>query len=410
MSDAAARKLRRDFPALQRTMRGKPLVYLDNAATTQKPRAVLEAERRFYEEENANVHRAVYELSERATRDYEAARERVARFLNAAEPREIVFTRGTTEAINLVAQSWGRANLNAGDEVLVTEMEHHSNIVPWQLACEQTGARLVVAPISDEGELVRESFEKLVGKRTKLVALAHVSNALGTINPVKELAEIAHGRGALVLVDGAQAAAHRPVDVRALGADFYAFSGHKAYGPMGIGALYAPADLLEALPPWQGGGEMIRSVSFERTTYNDVPYKFEAGTPNVAGAVGLAAALDYVSKAGLQRIERHERELHDRAVAGLSRVPGVRLYGRAREKAGIVSFNVGDVHPHDAGTVLDREGVAVRTGHHCAMPVMARLGVPATCRASFALYNTGEDVDALVRALGKVNELFKVRR
>jgi cysteine desulfurase/selenocysteine lyase len=410
MSDADARRLRKDFPALQREMRGKPLVYLDNAATTQKPRAVLEAERRFYEEENANVHRAVYELSERATRDYEAARERVARFLNAAEPREIVFTRGTTEAINLVAQSWGRANLNAGDEVLVTEMEHHSNIVPWQLACEQTGARLVVAPISDEGELVRESFEKLVGKRTKLVALAHVSNALGTINPVRELAKLAHEQGAVVLVDGAQAAAHRPVDVRALGADFYAFSGHKAYGPMGIGALYAPADLLEALPPWQGGGEMIRSVSFERTTYNDVPYKFEAGTPNVAGAVGLAAALDYVSKAGLQRIERHERELHDRAVAGLSRVPGVRLYGRAREKAGIVSFNVGDVHPHDAGTVLDREGVAVRTGHHCAMPVMARLGVPATCRASFALYNTGEDVDALVRAVGKVNELFKVRR
>jgi cysteine desulfurase/selenocysteine lyase len=269
---------------------------------------------------------------------------------------------------------------------------------------------LVVAPISDEGELVRESFEKLVGKRTKLVALAHVSNALGTINPVRELAKLAHEQGAVVLVDGAQAAAHRPVDVRALGADFYAFSGHKAYGPMGIGALYAPADLLEALPPWQGGGEMIRSVSFERTTYNDVPYKFEAGTPNVAGAVGLAAALDYVSRAGLQRIERHERELHDRAVAGLSRVPGVRLYGRAREKAGIVSFNVGDVHPHDAGTVLDREGVAVRTGHHCAMPVMARLGVPATCRASFALYNTGEDVDALVRAVGKVNELFKVRR
>lgn len=399
-------RLRRDFPALAQEVRGRPLVYLDNAATAHKPRAVLEAIQRHYACEYSNVHRGVHWLSERATEAYEGAREKVRAFLNAPDRREIVFVRGTTEAINLVAASWGGANLRPGDEVLVTEMEHHSNIVPWQLVCERTGAVLRVAPIDDDGNLLVEEFERLCGERTRIVAVTQLSNALGTINPVRSLAEIAHAHGALVLVDGAQAAPHMPVDVQALGCDFYAFSGHKLYGPTGIGVLWARRELLEAMPPYQGGGEMIRQVTFEGSTWAPPPAKFEAGTPHIVGAIGLGAAIDYVRGVGLEAIARHERELLAYADEALAEVPGLRVIGRARERAGLVSFVFDDIHPHDVGTILDHEGVAVRAGHHCAMPVMQRYGVPATARASFALYNTREDIDALVAALHRVRSMF----
>jgi cysteine desulfurase/selenocysteine lyase len=402
--DVAA--LRADFPALDQRVHGKPLVYLDNAATTQKPQVVLDALRAYYTADNANVHRGVHLLSERATEAYEHARRRIQRFLNAAHAREIIFVRGTTEGINLVAQTYGRRMVGAGDEVLVTALEHHSNIVPWQMLCEERGAALRVVPIDDAGEVDVAAYEALLGERTRLVALAHVSNALGTVVPVERMIALAHRRGIPVLVDGAQAVSHMRVDVRALDCDFYTFSGHKTFGPTGIGALYGKADLLERMPPFQGGGDMIRSVSFAKTVYNDLPYKFEAGTPNIAGAVGLGAALDYLDGLGLERVAAYERELLAHATEALSSLPGVRLLGTARDKAAVVSFLVDGVHAHDVGTILDLEGVAVRAGHHCAMPVMERFGVAATTRASLALYNTHEDVDALAGALGKVREIF----
>ena len=401
-----AADLARDFPILSRPVRGRRLVYLDNGATTQKPEAVIEAERRFYRESNANIHRGVHWLSQHATDLYEQARERVQRLLNAASADEIVFTRGTTEAINLVAYSWGRANLKAGDEVVLTGMEHHSNIVPWQLVCEQTGAVLRVVPITDRGELRLDAYESLLGPRTRLVSVVHVSNALGTVNPVARIVELAHAAGAKVLVDGAQAVAHQPVDVQALGCDFYAFSGHKLYGPTGIGALYGRRELLAAMPPWQGGGDMIRTVSFEGSTWADAPQRFEAGTPNIAGAVGLGVAIDYVLAIGLERIAEHEHRLLAHATEAAQRIPGLRLIGTAADKAGILSFVVDGIHPHDLGTILDAEGVAIRAGHHCAMPVMTRFGIPGTARASFALYNDEADVAALVAAIGKAQQMF----
>jgi cysteine desulfurase/selenocysteine lyase len=401
-----ASDLARDFPILSRPVRGRRLVYLDNGATTQKPEAVIEAERRFYRESNANIHRGVHWLSQHATDLYEQARERVQRLLNAASADEIVFTRGTTEAINLVAYSWGRANLKAGDEVVLTGMEHHSNIVPWQLVCEQTGAVLKVVPITDRGELRLDAYESLLGPRTRLVSVVHVSNALGTVNPVARMVEFAHAAGAKVLVDGAQAVAHQAVDVQALGCDFYAFSGHKLYGPTGIGALYGRRELLAAMPPWQGGGDMIRTVSFEGSTWADAPQRFEAGTPNIAGAVALGAAIDYVMAIGLDRIAEHEHRLLAHATEAAQRIPGLRLIGTAAEKAGILSFVVDGIHPHDLGTILDAEGVAIRAGHHCAMPVMTRFGIPGTARASFALYNDEADVAALVAAIGKAQQMF----
>lgn len=398
--------LRREFPILSRPVRGKPLVYLDNAATTQKPRRVIETLERYYAESNANVHRGVHFLSERATAAYEGARETVRRFLNARQAREIVFVRGTTEAVNLVAAGFGRARLQPGDEVLITALEHHSNIVPWQLACEQSGAVLKVAPIDDAGQVVPEEYAKLLSGRTRIAALAHVSNALGTVNPVKEMIALAHAAGAAVLVDGAQAVAHHRVDVQELDCDFYAFSGHKVYGPTGVGALYGKAQWLEALPPYQGGGEMIRQVSFEKTTYADPPQKFEAGTPHIAGAIGLASALDFLIDTGLGSVAAHEHDLLVYATAVMSEIPGLRIVGNAAEKSGILSFVLDGVHPHDIATVLDREGVAIRAGHHCAMPVMARYGLAATARASFALYNTRQEVDALAAAVRKARELF----
>jgi len=402
--DAAA--VRGDFPILGREVRGKPLVYLDSAASAQKPLAVLDAERRVYTELYSNVHRGVHELSLRATEAYEAARAKVQRFLNAGSSREIVFTRGTTEAVNLVAASYGRPHVGAGDEVLITTLEHHSNIVPWQMLCEERGARLRVAPINDRGELILEEMAALIGPRTRIVAIAHVSNALGTILPVRRIVETAHARGVPVFVDGAQAAPHVPVDVRALDCDFYAFSGHKAYGPSGIGALYAKAAHLSDMPPYQGGGDMILSVTFEKTVYNEIPYKFEAGTPNIAGAIGLGAAIDYLSELDLERIASYEDDLLGYASDALLRVPGLRMIGTAATKAAVLSFVLEGVHPHDVGTVLDYEGIAVRTGHHCAQPVVDRFGVPATVRASLGLYNTRQDVDALVRGLHKVKEMF----
>jgi cysteine desulfurase / selenocysteine lyase len=398
--------IRRDFPILRERVHDKPLVYLDNAATTQKPRRVIDRLNAFYRRENANVHRGVHLLSERATDAYEDARRTVCRFLNAADPKEIVFVRGTTEAINLVAQSYGRSHVGLGDEIVITMMEHHSNIVPWQILCEQTGARLRVAPITDDGDIQLDAYEALLSARTKIVAVVHVSNALGTINPIAEIVRIAHAGGIPVLVDGAQAVAHMPVDVRALDCDFYAFSGHKVFGPTGIGVLYARASLLDAMPPYQGGGDMISAVTFERTLYNVPPYKFEAGTPDIAGAIGLAAALEYVEAIGLDHVNAHENELLAYGTAALSQVPGLRLTGTAAHKAGILAFVLEGVHPHDIGTILDREGVAIRTGHHCCQPLMDRLGVPATARASLALYNTREEVDALARALDKVREVF----
>ena len=399
-------RIRADFPILGQRINGRPLVYLDNAATSQKPRHVIDAVRRYYEETNANVHRAVHTLSERATAAYEGARTKVQRFLNAAEPREIIFVRGTTEAINLVARSLGQARLRPGDEVLISAMEHHSNIVPWQLACEERGARLRVIPMNQDGELVLEDLDSLLNERTRILAVAHVSNSLGTVNPVAELIRAARSRGVPVLIDGAQAAPHLRVDVQALGCDFYAISGHKMFGPTGIGALYGRAELLEAMPPFQGGGDMIRTVTFERTTYAPVPHKFEAGTPNIAGAVGLGAAVDYLSGLDWDRIEEHERDVLAYAVERVGAAPGVRLIGRPAHRAGVVAFVMDAAHAHDVGTIVDRAGVAIRTGHHCTQPVMDFFGVPATARASFALYNRREDVDALVEALDEVLKVF----
>ena len=399
-----------DFPILARPVHGRRLVYLDNGATTQKPEAVIEAERRFYRESNANIHRGVHRLSQHATELYDAARATVQRYLNAAHAEEIVFTRGTTEAINLVAHSWGRPRLEAGDEILLTTLEHHSNIVPWQLLCEQTGAVLKVAPVDESGTLDLAAFDALLGERTRLVAITHVSNALGTVNPVAALTARAHTAGAVVLIDGAQAVAHLAVDVQAIGCDFYAFSGHKLYGPTGIGVLYGRAGLLAAMPPWQGGGDMIRTVAFERSTFAEPPQRFEAGTPNIAGAIGLAAAIDYVSRIGLAHIATHEHALLAHASAAVGEVPGVRLVGTAQDKASILSFLVDGIHPHDLGTILDAEGVAIRAGHHCAMPLMTRFGIPGTARASFAMYNDIDDIDALVAAIHKAQDLFGTRR
>jgi cysteine desulfurase/selenocysteine lyase len=399
-------RVRRDFPALHQDVRGRPLVYLDNGATTQKPRAVIDAEVRFYEHDCANVHRGVHALSERATRAYDEARVAVQRFINAAASREVIFVRGTTEAINLVAQSYGRSRIGDGDEVVITELEHHANIVPWQMLCQQTGARLRVVPITDDGELRMDEFLRLLGPRTRLVAVAHVSNALGTVNPVEAIIDAAHAQGVPVLVDGAQAAPHSPIDVQALDCDFYAFSGHKVYGPTGIGVLYGKERLLDAMPPYQGGGEMIRRVTFEETTYAPLPLKFEAGTPHVAGAIGLKAAIEYVDAIGPEAIAAHERALLERATAAISGLPGIRLIGTARSKASLLSFVMEGAHPHDIGTILDHEGIAIRTGHHCAMPVMAHFHVPATARASFGLYNTQAEVDALVTGLGRVAEVL----
>jgi cysteine desulfurase / selenocysteine lyase len=400
------KRIRRDFPILQQKIHGKPLVYLDNAATTQKPAAVIEAIDHYYRNDNANIHRGVHTLSERATADYEKARAAMQRFLNAADSKEIIFTRGTTEAINLVAQSYGRKNVGQGDEVLITAMEHHSNIVPWQLLCEEKGAKLRVAPINDRGELMLEEFEKLLGPRTKIVAVGHLSNALGTINPLREIVRLAHERSIPVLVDGAQAAPRMVVDVEELDCDFYAVSGHKMYGPTGIGVLYGKAELLEAMPPYQGGGDMIASVTFEKTIYNRLPYKFEAGTPNIADTIGLGAAVEYLEKLGLENIERHEHEVLAYATAAVSAIPGLEIVGTAKQKAGVLSFTMEGIHPHDIGTILDREGIAVRTGHHCAQPVMQRFNIPATVRASFGLYNTRDEVDALVAGIHKVREVL----
>jgi cysteine desulfurase/selenocysteine lyase len=398
--------VRRDFPTLDQTVHGHPLAYLDNAATTQKPQSVIDTLLHYYTFDNSNIHRGVHLLSQRATDAYEGTREKARRFLNASDAREIVYVRGTTEAINLVAGTWGRANLKAGDEIIISTMEHHSNIVPWQFLRDQLGCLLRVVPVNDRGEFLLDEYEKLLGPRTRLVAVAHVSNALGTVNPVRQITEMAHAAGAVVLIDGAQGAQHLPVDVRALDCDFYAFSGHKIYGPTGIGILYGKAALLEAMPPYQGGGDMIASVSFERTTYNRIPYKFEAGTQNIAGAVGLGAALDYVAALGRENIAAYERDLLAYGAARLGEIPGLRLVGTARQKTGVLSFVLEGIHPHDIGTILDNEGVAIRAGHHCTQPLMRRFGIPATARASLALYNTREDIDRLVAGILKVREVF----
>ena len=401
-----AQRVRADFPILSTLARGKPLVYVDNAATSQKPRQVIDATERYYAEQNANIHRGVYELSERATAEYEAVRVKAAKWIGVSDPKEVLFVRGTTEGINLVASSWGRANLRPGDEVLITAMEHHSNIVPWQMICGERGATLRVIPMNRQGELRMDEAAKLVGPRTKLIAAAHVSNSLGTINPVKELAALAHAHGALLLLDGAQAAPHMPVNVAELGCDFYTISGHKTFGPTGIGLLWGRAALLDAMPPYQGGGDMIRTVTFEKTTYAPLPAKFEAGTPNIAGVAGLGAAIDYLQALPWDAVATHERDLLAYAVEQLCDVPGLTLVGTATHKASVVSFVLDGVHPHDVGTIVDQEGVAVRTGHHCTQPVMDFLGVPATTRASFAFYNTRADVDALVAAVRKVRAVF----
>lgn len=400
-------KIREDFPILKQKVNGKPLVYMDNAATSQKPQTVLDALTHYYTEDNSNVHRGVHELSQRATKSYEDVRAKVQHFLNARESREIIYVRGTTEAINLVAMTYGRKNIGAGDEILITAMEHHSNIVPWQILCEEKGAVLRVAPINDAGELLLDEFEKLLNPRTKLVAVAHVSNALGTINPVQRIVGLAHRLNVPVLIDGAQAAPHIKIDVQALDCDFYTLSSHKLFGPTGVGVLYGKAALLEAMPPYQGGGDMISSVTFEKTLYNVIPYKFEAGTPNIAGVIGLGAGIDYVNRVGIGNIATYEHELLTYATEQLAKIPGLRIIGTAKEKAAVLSFVLEGVHPHDAGTILDQEGIAVRTGHHCAQPVMDRFGIPATTRASLAFYNTKEEVDALVKGIRKVQAIFQ---
>lgn len=398
--------IRAEFPILEHTVRGRPLVYLDNAATSQKPRFVIDAITRYYEDENANIHRGVHYLSERATEDYENSRVRAQRFLNAAKSNEIIFVRGATEGINLVAQTYGRTHVGPGDEVLITAMEHHSNIVPWQMLCAEKGAKLRVTPINDRGELLIDEFEKLLGPRTKIAAFTHVSNALGSINPVRRMTEMAHRRHIPVLIDGAQAVPHMAVDIQTIDCDFYTFSGHKVYGPTGIGVLYGKEALLEAMPPYQGGGDMISSVTFEKTTYNKLPYKFEAGTPDIAGAIGLGAALDYVTDVGMDAVAAYEHELLEYGTEKLSVIPGLRLIGTAAEKAGVLSFVLKDIHPHDVGTILDQEGIAIRTGHHCSQPVMDRFGIPATARASLAIYNTREDIDALAKGIERVREVL----
>ena len=406
LTDFNVALIREDFPILKQTVNGKPLVYLDNAATSQKPQSVIDALVSYYTTENSNVHRGVHTLSQLATDDYEGARSKIRQFINASDDREIIFVRGSTEGINLVAHSFGRQHIHEGDEIVISTMEHHSNIVPWQILCEERGARLRVVPINDAGELLLDEYERLLGPRTKLVSISHVSNALGTVNPAKQIVDIAHSRGIPVLLDGAQAVPHSSVDVRDLDCDFYVFSGHKVCGPTGIGVLYGKADLLEAMPPYQGGGEMIKSVTFEKTLYNTLPHKFEAGTPNIAGSIGLGAAIDYVSVLGMDRISAYEHQLLEYGTECLEGLSNVRLIGTAREKSAILSFVMEGVHPHDIGTILDSEGVAVRTGHHCAQPVMDRFGIPATTRASLAFYNTKEDIDALVKAIDRVSEVF----
>ena len=398
--------VKRDFPILHQEVRGKPLVYLDSAATTQKPRAVIDALVHYYTHDNANVHRGVHALSERSTKAYEGAREKVRRFLNAKETKELIFVRGCTEAINLVAQTFGRSRVGPGDEVLITGMEHHSNIVPWQMLCQHVGASLKVLPVDEHGELRLELLEELLTPRTRLFAVTHVSNALGSVNPIRELVRRAHARGVPVLVDGAQAVQHFRVDVQELDCDFYVMSGHKVFGPTGIGVLYGKASVLETMPPWQGGGDMILTVTMEKTVYNRLPFRFEAGTPDIAGVVGLAAALDYLEGVGMEAITAHDQELLAYGTRALEGVPGLRLLGKAKERSGVLSFVMEDVHAHDVGTILDREGLAVRAGHHCAQPLLSCFGVAATVRASLALYNTREDVDALVRGLHKVREVF----
>ncbi|MGG5151070.1 cysteine desulfurase [Alcaligenes aquatilis] len=399
---------REDFPILARPIRGQRLSYLDNGATTQKPRSVIEAEARFYEQSNANIHRGVHWLSQHATELYDQARSTVRAFLNAARDEEIVFTRGTTESINLVAYSWGMDNLKAGDEILLTGLEHHSNIVPWQLVAQRTGAIIRVVPVLDNGELDQEAFKQLLNEKTRLLAVGHVSNALGTINPIADMTRQAHAVGAKVLVDGAQSVPHGVVDVQALDADFYTFSAHKLYGPTGMGALYVRYEILDSMSPWMGGGDMITTVSFEQSNYAPVPQRFEAGTPNIAGAITMAAAMDYLMGIGMQRIADHEALLLEYATDALLAMPGIRIVGTAAHKAGIVSFLVDGIHPHDLGTILDMDGVAVRAGHHCAMPLMTRFGIPGTARASFALYNDYADIDALLASLRKAQKLFGV--
>ena len=399
--------VRQDFPALHQQVNDRPLVYLDSGASSQKPEQVIEALNHYERHDHSNVHRGVHTLSQRATDAYEGSRAKVQKFINAGSVKEVVFTRGTTEAINLVAQSYGRTNLQSGDEILITEMEHHANIVPWQLLCEQTGAKLKVVPFDDTGVLEMSRFKDQLTEKTRIVAVTHVSNTLGTVNPVRQIIQLAHDTGAVVLVDGAQAIPHGPVDVTALECDFYAFSGHKVYGPTGIGVLYGRESLLEAMPPWQGGGDMIKTVGFDKTTYNDLPYKFEAGTPHIAGAIGLGAAVDYVTALGPDRIAAHEHQLINYATERASAERDMQVFGQAPDKAGILSFALDGIHPHDIGTILDHEGVAIRTGHHCAMPVMTHYGVSATARASFGPYNTIDEIDVLFRAMDKVREMFR---
>ena len=399
-------RIREDFPLLKQTVNGKPLVYLDNAATSQKPQSVIDALVRYYTTVNSNVHRGVHTLSQLATDDYEAARSKARKFINAAEDHELIYVRGTTEGINLVAQTFGRQNIGQGDEIIISCLEHHSNIVPWQILCEEKGAQLKIVPINDSGELLIDEYEKLLSPRTKLVSIVHQSNALGTINPMETIIEMAHSRGVPVLVDGAQSAPHMAIDVQQMGCDFFVFSAHKLFGPTGIGILYGKSEYLNAMPPYQAGGEMIRSVSFEKTTYNVLPHKFEAGTPNIAGAIGLGAAIDYLNALGMEKINSYEKELLDYGTDCLSRIDGLQIIGTAKEKGGILSFVLGDIHPHDIGTILDTEGIAIRTGHHCAQPVMQRFGIPATARASLAFYNTKAEIDSLVEGIDRVLEVF----
>lgn len=398
--------IREQFPILKETAHGKPLAYLDNAATTQKPRAVIDALVNYYETSNANVHRGVHVLSQRATDAYEGSRESIRRYINAPESREIVFVRGCTEGINLIANTFGKMRVMEGDEILISAIEHHSNIVPWQMLAEQTGSYLRVIPVDDRGELDLDAYDRLLTNRTRLVSLVHISNSLGTINPIREMTRMAREKGVPVIVDGAQAMPHTRVDVQDLGCDFYVFSGHKMFAPTGIGAVWGKAEHLEAMPPWQGGGDMILSVTFEGSTWNEIPFKFEAGTPNIADVVGLGAAIEYLETVGIDRIAQYESDLLAYATEKLSAIDGLKIIGRARQKAAVVSFVLENIHPHDIGTIVDREGIAIRTGHHCTQPVMQRFGVPATARASFALYNTHEEIDRLADAIGKVREIF----
>ncbi len=399
-------KIRSDFPILQTKVHGKPLVYLDNAATSQKPVSVIRKAEEYYSKMNSNIHRGVHALSQVSTEAYEGARIKIKKFINALGKNEIIFTRGTTESINLVAQSYGRANFNEGDEVIISEMEHHSNIVPWQMICEEKGAKLKIIPINDNGEIIFEEYEKLINEKTKFVSIVYASNSLGTVNPVKQIIDLAHQYNIPVLVDAAQAVNHLPIDVQDLHCDFLAFSGHKIYGPTGIGVLYGKVNLLDKMPPYQGGGDMISTVTFEKTTYNELPHKFEAGTPNIGGAIGLGEAIDYVQKIGIENIAAHEKELLDYATEAVTEIPSLKIIGTAKDKVSVLSFVLDDIHPHDIGTMLDFEGVAIRTGHHCTQPVMDRFGIPATSRASFAMYNTKEEIDILIKGLKKIIEVF----